>query len=312
MHIAILSRNKNLYSMRRLHQEARNLGVRCDFINPLKCQLVVDGKNSRILMNAKALPSYDAVLPRIGTSITEYGLSVVKHFEVQGILTLNTSQSIADSRNKMRSLQILTGAGILVPSTVLTRTTGDLQATTEAVKGLPVVLKILQGTQGVGVMLVHTPISLGSVLDTLRTLNQDVIVQQFIVEGGGRDFRAFVVGDRVIASMMRTAPQGEFRSNIHRGGKGHPVQLSAKNEKTAIRAAKLLGLEIAGVDIMESHQGPMVIEVNSSPGFEGIEKATGINVAQAIMQHVKKTGKAFKSSRKRTKRLKRTSSRFFG
>jgi ribosomal protein S6--L-glutamate ligase len=291
MRIAILSRNRKLYSIRRLIQEAGKSNIRCDIVNPLECQLVVDGKDSRILVGHSRLPAYDVVLPRIGASITEYGLSVVKHFEMLNILAINGSQAIAESRNKMRSLQILTQAGILVPATVLTRSTRSLRGAVEAVKGLPVVLKILQGTQGVGVMLVHTPISLGSVLDTLQTLNQDVIVQQFIVEGAGRDFRAFVVGNKVVAAMMRTAPQGEFRSNIHRGGEGNIVKLPPQHEKAAIRAAKVLGLHIAGVDLMESNQGPMVIEVNSSPGFEGIEKATGINVAAQIIKHIKKTAR---------------------
>ncbi len=288
MHIAILSRNKNLYSTRRLHEEAGKVKVRCSFVNPLHCQLVIDGDASRILVGKKTLPRYDLVLPRIGASITEYGLSVAKHFEMKGILTINSSRSIAESRNKMRCLQVLTKEGILVPATVLTRSTRDLPMAVDAAKGLPVVLKILQGTQGVGVMLVHTPVSLGSVLDTLHALHQDVIVQQFIVEGAGRDFRAFVVGNRVIASMMRTAPQGEFRSNIHRGGAGNTVELPKAYKKAAIHAAQILGLEIAGVDLMESSQGPMVIEVNSSPGFEGIEKATGTNIASAILRHIRR------------------------
>ncbi len=288
MRIAILSRNRKLYSIRRLIQEAEKAKVRCDIVNPLECQLVVDGADSRIMVHQTRLPLYDVVLPRIGASITEYGLSVVKHFEMLGIRAINGSQAIAESRNKMRSLQILTHAGIGVPSTVLTRSTRNLRDAVEAVKGLPVVLKILQGTQGVGVMLVHTPISLGSVLDTLQTLNQDVIVQQFLVEGAGRDYRVFVVGNKVVAAMMRTAPQGEFRSNIHRGGEGNIVKLPPQYERAALRAAKILGLQIAGVDLMESNQGPMVIEVNSSPGFEGIEKATGINVASQIMRLLKK------------------------
>lgn len=287
MRVAILSRNTKLHSIRRLTKEAKKLAIEVEVVNPVECQLVIDGKTSRILVGSSILPEYHVVLPRIGASVTEYGLSVVRHFEMLGVKPVNSSRAIADSRNKLRSLQILSEAGILVPSTVLTRSTRDLRAAVEAVKGLPVVLKILQGTQGVGVMLVHTPISLGSVLDTLRTLDQDVIVQQFIVEGAGRDFRALVIGEKVIASMMRTAPQGEFRSNIHMGGEGNLVKLPPDFEKTAIRAAKALGLQVAGVDLMESHDGPLVIEVNSSPGFEGIEKATGINVARAIMRHIK-------------------------
>jgi ribosomal protein S6--L-glutamate ligase len=288
MHIAILSRNKNLHSIRRLKQEARKLRIQCDIIDPLECQLVLDGKQTRILVGSKILPHYDAVLPRIGASVTEYGIAVVSHFEMLNTLSMNPALGIAESRNKLRSLQVLTGAGIHVPPTVLTRKTHSLRPAIEAVKGLPVVLKILQGTQGAGVMLVHTPISLGSVLDTMRTLDQDVMMQQFIAEGAGRDYRVFVVGDKIVATMMRTAPQGEFRSNIHRGGQGNQVKLPPNFQKTAIRAAKIFGLQVAGVDLMESEHGPLVIEVNSSPGFEGIEKATGINVASAIMRHIRK------------------------
>lgn len=291
MRIAILSRNKNLFSIRRLKQEAKKAGIQCDIINPLDCQLVIDGTETRVLAKSRPLPHYDAILPRIGASITEYGLSVVKHFEIQGVYAVNGSRAIAESRNKMRSLQVLSAAGLLVPATVMTRSTQSLRSAVEAVKGLPVVLKVLQGTQGVGVMLVHTPISLGSVLDTLRTLDQDVIIQQFIVEGAGRDFRVFVVGNRVVASMMRTAPDGEFRSNIHRGGEANIVKLPEDFTRAAIRACKVLGLQVAGVDIMESNQGPMIIEVNSSPGFEGIEKATGLNVARSIIRHIKKVNR---------------------
>ena len=289
MRIAILSRNSQLHSIRRLREEAKNVGLECHVIDPLACQLVISGKASQVVLKNRSLPTFDAILPRIGASITDYGLCVVRHFEMQKILTLNGSRAIAESRDKMRSLQVLTEAGLLVPATVLTRNTQSLRTAIEAAKGLPVVLKILRGTQGVGVMLVHTPISLGSVLDTLRTLDQDVIIQQFIVEGAGRDYRAFVVGDRVIAAMLRTAPQGEFRSNIHRGGSAQVIRLTKKFEQAAIRATKVLGLKIAGVDLIESNEGPMVLEVNSSPGFEGIEKATGINVAKAIIRYVKKS-----------------------
>jgi ribosomal protein S6--L-glutamate ligase len=288
MRIAILSRNKKLHSIRRLLREARKQRVQCDIVNPLECQLIVDGAQSRILVGPRPVPAYDAVLPRIGASITDYGLAVVKQFEALGIYVVNPSQAIAESRDKMRSLQVLTEAGLQVPASALTRSPRGLKMAVQAVKDFPVVLKLLQGTQGVGVMLVHSPISLASVMDALRGLGRDVILQQFIAEGAGRDYRAFVIGDKVVAAMMRTAPDGEFRSNIHRGGEGTLVKLSRPYERAAVLAARTLGLEVAGVDLMESNSGPMIIEVNSSPGFEGIEKATRLNIAGAIVRHIRK------------------------
>jgi ribosomal protein S6--L-glutamate ligase len=289
---AILSRNKNLHSIRRLLQEFRKEGLDCDVINPLDCQLVVDGRHSRILVGSQPLAHvYSSVLPRIGASITEYGLAVVKQFESQGMFVVNGSRPIAESRDKMRCLQILGQAGLKVPATVLSRSQRGLKAAVQAVGGLPVVVKVLQGTQGVGVMLMHTPIALGSVLDTLRGLSQDVIIQQFIAEGAGRDYRVFVIGGKVAAAMMRTAPEGEFRSNIHRGGEGRLVKLPVAYQRAAVRAAKVLGLEIAGVDLMESKSGPLVLEVNSSPGFEGIERATGLNIARQIVRHMMLAGR---------------------
>ncbi len=287
MRIAILSRNENLHSIQRLLAEAKKARITCDVLDPLECQLVVDGKDSRILYGPNPLPHYDAVLPRIGASITDYGLAVVKHFEALGMHVVNSSQAIMESRNKMRCLQVLTQKGLQVPSTVLTRSPRGFRMAIEAAKGMPAILKVLQGTQGLGVMLVHTPISLASVMDTLRGLNQDALIQQFIMEGAGRDYRVFVVGRRVIAAMMRTAPKGEFRSNIHRGGRAELVKLPKDSERVAVQAARALDLEIAGVDLMESKHGPTVIEVNSSPGFEGIEKATKLNVAGAIIRHIK-------------------------
>ncbi|MFL5811952.1 MAG: RimK family alpha-L-glutamate ligase [Bdellovibrionia bacterium] len=314
MRIAILSRNKNLHSVRRLLQEAKKQRIQCDVINPLECQLVVDGQQSRILVGGNELPHYDAILPRIGASITEYGLAVVKHFETLGMYPVNSSWAIAESRNKMRCLQVLTEAGLLVPPTVLSRSRKGLEPAVRAVKGLPVILKVLQGTQGVGVMLLHTPIALGSVLDTLRGLDQDVIIQQFLAEAAGRDYRVFVVGNKVVAAMMRTAPEGEFRSNIHRGGEGRLVKLSKEFEKAAIRATQVLGLEIAGVDLMDSSSGPMILEVNSSPGFEGIERATGLNIAGTIVRHIKQSARALHqkkspSSRTPRKRAKKSTAR---
>lgn len=291
MRFAILSRNKNLHSVRRLLQEARPLGVEFDVVNPLDCHLMVEGGKNRILVGTRDLPHYDAVLPRIGASITDYGLAVVKQFETLGTFLVNSSSAIADSRDKMRCLQILSGAGLKVPVSVLTRSPRGIRSAVASVGGLPVVLKVLQGTQGVGVMLVNSPISLGSVMDTLRGLGQDVIIQQFIAEGAGRDYRAFVIGNKVVAAMRRTAPAGEFRSNIHRGGSGSLVTLPKDFSTAAIRAAKKLGLRVAGVDLMDSNSGPLVIEVNSSPGFEGIERATGLNIASQIVRYMIKATK---------------------
>ena len=291
MRFAILSRNKNLHSVRRLLQEARPLGVEFDVVNPLDCHLMVEGGKNRILVGTRDLPHYDAVLPRIGASITDYGLAVVKQFETLDTFLVNSSAAIADSRDKMRCLQILSGAGLKVPVSVLTRSPRGIRSAVASVGGLPVVLKVLQGTQGVGVMLVNSPISLGSVMDTLRGLGQDVIIQQFIAEGAGRDYRAFVIGNKVVAAMRRTAPEGEFRSNIHRGGSGSLVTLPKDFSIAAIRAAKKLGLRVAGVDLMDSNSGPLIIEVNSSPGFEGIERATGLNIASQIVRYMMKAAK---------------------
>lgn len=291
MRIAILSRNKNLHSIRRLLQEAKKQRVQCDIIDPLECEILIDGHESKVQVAGRELPRYDAILPRIGASITDYGLAVVKQFEILGVRVVNGSQAIAESRDKMRCLQVLTRAHLKVPRSALTRTHRGLRTAVETCRGMPVVLKVLQGTQGVGVMLVHTPISLGSVVETLNGLEQDVIIQQFITEGAGRDYRAFVVGDRVIAAMMRTAPEGEFRSNIHRGGEGTLVKLPKNYERAAIRAARVLGLQIAGVDLIESAEGPLVLEVNSSPGFEGIERATGLNVARVMMKQIVATAR---------------------
>jgi ribosomal protein S6--L-glutamate ligase len=289
MRLLILSRNKKLHSMRRLLHEAKKARVQAEVVDPLDCQLLLQGRASAVLLGGTPLPHYDAVLPRIGASITDYGLAVVRQFEALGTRTVNSSKAIGESRNKMRALQMMTQAGLQVPVTALTRTQRNLRAIVEQLGGLPIVLKMLKGTQGVGVMLMHTPISLGTVLETLRGLEQDVLIQQFIAEGAGRDYRALVVGDKVIAAMMRRAPEGEFRSNIHRGGEGTLVKLPPAYEKAALKACKVLGLEVAGVDLMESNQGPTILEVNSSPGFEGIEKATGLNIARAIIQHIKRT-----------------------
>lgn len=296
MKLAILSRNRQLHSIQRLLREAKSLRVQTEVIDPLDCQVVVSRDASRILVHDRPLPEVDVVIPRIGTSITDYGLAVVKQFEALGIKVMNSSDGIAQSRDKLRCLQILAQKGFDVPVTVLMRGSRSIKMALRHVHGAPAVLKLLQGTQGVGVMLVESATSAESVVDTMWGLGQDVILQQYISESRGRDLRAFVIGDKVVAAMRRTARAGEFRSNIHRGGEGVPVELSDKFKRTAVQAVKSLGLAIAGVDILESITGPKIIEVNSSPGFEGIEAATGLNVARMIVQH----SIAFARGRKRT------------
>jgi len=301
MKLAILSRNRGLHSIQRLLTEARRAGIQCDVINPLDCQLIVEDGSNQIQVGGAPLPRYDAVLPRIGASITEYGLAVVRQFETLGMRVINSSQAIADSRDKMRCLQILSGAGIRVPTTLLARSQRGLRTALDRLGGMPVVLKLLQGTQGVGVMIVHSPVSLGSVVDTLLGLERDVLLQEFIREGAGRDYRVFVVGNEVVATMLRTAPEGEFRTNIHRGGQGHPIELPREIKKLAVRTAQILGLDIAGVDLMIDRSGPLILEVNSSPGFEGIEKATRLNIAGAMMKHIaKKAGASRTKGRKKS------------
>lgn len=307
MRIAILSRNKKLHSIRRLLHEAHRLGVKCDVIDPLECQLVVEGRTRRIRVGHEDLPHYDAILPRIGASVTDYGLAVVKHFETMGSRIVNGSRAIAESRDKMRSLQVLSEARLRVPTTVLCRGSRALKPALETVGGTPVVLKVLRGTQGVGVMLLQSPVGVESVMDTLHTLEEDVIIQEYLKEGAGRDYRAFVVGGQLVAAMMRKAARGEFRSNIHRGGEGMPVKFPPSYKRAALRACQVLGLTVAGVDLMESPEGPTIIEVNSSPGVEGIEKATRRNIAQLIMKQV--VAEARKSVRKHAKKKPRRAKR---
>jgi ribosomal protein S6--L-glutamate ligase len=262
--------------------------VRLDTINPMECQIIVDGRESRLVVGSQELPSYDAVLPRIGASITSYGLAVVKQFEAMGTRTVNSAEAIAQSRDKFRALQLLNADGVRVPKTILTRSARSLKSIPKSCGGMPVILKLLKGTQGVGVMLLHTQASFQSVVETLWEFGEDVFLQEFLKDSAGRDYRAFVVGDKVVAAMVRTAAEGEFRSNIHRGGEGTLVKLPASYRNAAIRAARVMGLEVAGVDLMESRAGPVVIEVNSSPGFEGIERATGLNIAGQIIAHMVK------------------------
>jgi ribosomal protein S6--L-glutamate ligase len=309
MKVAILSRNRQLFSIQRLLKEAKSLRHQCEVFDPLDCQVIVGKGVNNILVHDRPLPSVDVVIPRIGTSITDYGLAVVKQFETLGMKMVNGSKGISQSRDKLRCLQLLSEKGFDVPTTVLTRSNRGFRVALRHVQGTPAIMKMIQGTQGVGVMLVESPASAESVIETMWSLGQDVLVQQYISESAGRDIRAFVIGDQVIASMRRQARDGEFRSNIHRGGEGIPIELKDQFKRVAVQAAKTLGLTVAGVDMLESLTGPKIIEVNSSPGFEGIEAATGLNVARMLVQHAVEVGGGAKAPRKASQRRQSSRSR---
>ncbi|MBI2604873.1 MAG: RimK family alpha-L-glutamate ligase [Deltaproteobacteria bacterium] len=300
MKLAILSRNRQLHSIRRLLKEARSQRVQCEVFDPLDCQIVVSRDSSRILVHDRLAVDIDVAIPRIGTSITDYGLAVVKQFELLGIKMVNSSLGIAQSRDKLRCLQVLAEKGFDIPTTILMRGSRGIKMGLRHVHGTPAVLKLIQGTQGVGVMLVESPASAESVIDTMWGLGQDVILQQYIAESRGQDIRALVIGNEVVAAMRRQARPGEFRSNIHRGGEGIPTDLNPHYRRIAVTAVKALGLSVAGVDILESLNGPKIIEVNSSPGFEGIEAATGLNVARMMIQFAIELGRG-RRGRQKTK-----------
>jgi ribosomal protein S6--L-glutamate ligase len=285
MRILVLSRRRTLYSTRRLVETARKLGHRAIVLDPLDC-FIVCGRRSPTIYHKntkRRLDRVDVVLPRIGASITEYGLAVVRQFSIMGIPIVNNSVPIARSRDKLRSLQLLSQHDIDIPRTVMARSPSQVGRALEAVGGPPVILKLIQGTQGVGVMLAETLPALEAILDTLWGLGQNILIQEFITESRGRDIRALVVGGKVVGAMRRTARVGEFRSNIHRGGAGRIITLSEEFQRVAVKACAVMGLQVAGVDLLESKEGPKIIEINSSPGFEGLEAATGRDIAGEII-----------------------------
>jgi len=283
--LAILSRKKRLYSTRRLIEAARSRGLRTRVIDVLACNIVLERSRPRIYLAGEELDDIAVAVPRIGASVTGPGLAVARQLEAQGIPLVNGSTGIANSRDKLRSLQLLAQAGIDMPRTVLARGGGDIKELVRHVGGLPAILKLIQGTQGVGVMIAHSEAEVESILATLWDLGQEILLQEFIAESRGRDVRALVVGDRVAGAMRREARSGEFRSNLHRGGEGTALELPPAYAQAAVRAARVLGLDVAGVDLLEAEGGPKVMEVNSSPGFEGLERATGLDVAGAIVDH---------------------------
>ena len=291
MRIAILSRNENLYSTARLKQAGEARGHQVDVIDTLHCDIDIASNNPKIRYMGEELPQYDAVIPRIGASITSYGTAVVRQFEMMGTFCINESVAISRSRDKLRSLQLLSRKGIGLPKTGFASRPDKIQDLIKNVGGAPLVIKLLEGTQGIGVVLAETNKAAESVIEAFMGLKANILVQEFIEEANGADIRCFVVGNKVIAAMKRQAGEGEFRSNLHRGGTAQLVKLTKEERATAINAAKIMGLNLCGVDILQSKNGPVVMEVNSSPGLEGIEKATGKDVADMIFEFIEKNAK---------------------
>lgn len=286
MKLAILSRAPRSYSTQRLRTAALDRGHKAKVLNTLRFAIDLSGDEPDLLFRGKPLSDYDAVLPRIGNSISYFGTAVVRQFEQMDIYTPNTSNGITNSRDKLRSTQILSRHNIGMPATTFVRDRADVVAAIERVGGAPVVIKLLEGTQGIGVILAPELRVAEAIIETLQSTKQNVLIQRFVKESKGRDIRALVVGDRVVAAMRRTAKGDEFRSNVHRGGAVEAVQLSEAHERVAVRAAHIMGLRVAGVDMLEGDDGPLIIEVNSSPGLEGIEAATRLDVAGAIIDYV--------------------------
>ena len=298
MKILVLSRSRKLYSTNRLVEtaEARDHEVRV--VDYTRCYMNITAHKPAVIFKGEALRGFDAVIPRIGASKTFYGTAVVRQFEMTGAFCVNESVAISRSRDKLRSMQLLARDGVSLPVTGFASSTQDVDGLIETVGGAPLVVKLLEGTQGVGVVLAETKKAAESVIGAFRQLDANFLVQEFIKEAGGSDIRCFVVGGRVVASMMRTAPEGEFRSNVHQGGSIQKAKLTPAERATAVRAARIMGLNVAGVDLMRSNHGSVVLEVNSSPGLEGIEEATGVDVAGKIIDFIEKSAKAGKTRTK--------------
>lgn len=288
MKIAILSRNKNLYSTRRLVEAAEQAGHQVTVLDPLRCYMNINTKKPEIHVRGRLLEHFDAVIPRIGASITFYGTAVLRQFEMMGTYPLNESVAISRSRDKLRSLQLLSRKGLGLPVTGFASKPTDISDLIKMVGGAPLVIKLLEGTQGIGVVLTETQQAAESVIEAFMGLNANFLVQEYIQEAGGADIRCFVIGNKVIAAMKRQAKPGEFRSNLHRGGTASLIKLTTEERNTAIQAAKTMGLNVAGVDILRSNAGPLIMEVNSSPGLEGIETATQKDIASQIIQFIEK------------------------
>jgi ribosomal protein S6--L-glutamate ligase len=286
MNIVVLSRDPKLYSTRRLVEAAHQRGHQVRVVDHVKCDIVIEQKNPQVFYKGEPITRTDAVIPRIGASVTFYGTAVVRQFEMMKVFTTTESQALVRSRDKLRSMQILSRAGVGLPKTVFTNYSKDVAAVVKSVGGAPCIIKLLEGTQGIGVVLADTEKSAIAVIEAFNSLKARVIVQEYIQEARGADIRAFVVHGRVVGAMKRVGKEGEFRSNLHRGGKASVIELSREEEVAALLATKALGLEIAGVDMLQSDRGPLILEVNSSPGLEGIETATGHDIAGEIITFI--------------------------
>jgi len=297
--ILILSRNKTLYSTERLIETIEARGHEALVLDHLKCDIVIEQDNPCIYFQGEKVENVDAVIPRIGASVTFYGASVVRQFEMMNVFAAVESQALVRSRDKLRSLQILARANVGLPKTVFTNYSKEVKKIIESVGGAPLIVKLLEGTQGYGVVLAPTRKAAESIIDAFHSMKARIIVQEFIEEAKGADIRAFIVDNKVVGAMKRQGKEGEFRSNLHQGGSGEIIKLSKNEREVALRAAKAMGLSIAGVDLLQSKRGPLVLEVNSSPGLEGIEKSTGKNIAAEIIDYVEKKVKTLKQRKRR-------------
>ncbi|WP_130536540.1 30S ribosomal protein S6--L-glutamate ligase [Thiomicrorhabdus indica] len=302
MKIAILSRGPELYSTQRLVEAAENRGHEVKVIDALRCYMNINSVNPEIHYKGEVLQGFDAVIPRIGASVTFYGTAVLRQFEMMNVFPLNESVAISRSRDKLRSMQLLSRKGIGLPVTGIAHSPDDIEDLLKTVGGAPVVIKLLEGTQGVGVVLAETQSAATSVIQAFNGLKADILVQEFISEAKGADIRCFVVGGKVIAAMKRQGKEGEFRSNLHQGGTANLIKITAAERATAVNAAKAMGLNVCGVDLLRSNHGPVVMEVNSSPGLEGIENATAKDIAGMIIEFIENNvGKKRNQSRTRGK-----------
>ena len=301
MKIGVLSRNRRLYSTQRLVEAAQGRGHEVHVLDTLKCYMDINSARPMVYHKGQPLEGFDAIIPRIGASITEYGTAVIRQFEMMGVYCLTESIPLGRSRDKLRALQLLSRKGIGMPVTGFAHSVENGRELIKLVGGTPVVLKLLEGTQGRGVVLAETIKAAESVIDAFIELGADFLVQEFIKEAGGSDVRAFVIGRRVVAAMQRSAAEGEFRSNLHRGGSAQPTKLSPEERRTAIKAAQTMGLAVAGVDILRSSRGPLIMEVNSSPGLRGIEEASGKDIAGRVIDYVEEHARPSRGGSRRTR-----------